>query len=635
MSILKMKKVTIGGLKSEKDDIMYLLQRMGAMEVTEIVRDAEEEKESVTSPKLLQANQMLDNIDDALAKIKPFVKKKGLAKPEFTLQQINEAGGETERLHEILSKMEEAEKEIATLKSEVSTNEKVISSLKPFAQLATPMDELGESRSTISMVGLIPNRSAKLLKEWDNDEFCYVEFLSEDNDNSYIFLVAYKNVWEKVAGDIRALGFAQIDLSNYSGLPRDVIAGCNKNISDLEAQLQQAKSAFEKMSSENEFLMLSYDYYNIQAQRLESEAKSDDTEYAFFVEGWVVANNVENLRKSVENLSPNCFMTDRDPLDDEAYPTALKNNKLVKPYEAVTDLYSPPDPRGFDPNGIMAPFFFIFVGMMISDAAYGIVLTIGAFLALKLMKPGEGMMSKIMKVLIMSGISTLIWGALFGSWFAFTPPEGMYWFAPMNDPIKMLVICYGLGIIHLFTAQIVAAYICFRDGDWMGAIFDNLFWLGLYVGLLLWLGGAFIAPLFKIGMWTSFAFGAGLILTQGRAKKNPIQKLISGVLSLYDISGFLSDVLSYSRLFALGLATGVVGMVINTLVQMTFGNIFLIPLGIVVFIGGHMFNIFINVLGAYVHDSRLQYIEFYGKFYQDGGQSFKPLALKTKHVRLG
>lgn len=647
MSILKMKRVTIGGLKSEKDDIMYLLQRMNVMEITEVVNDAEDDaeqrQEKEPNPELIAIRKTLSDIDQALSKIGPFHKKKGLAKPEYKLDQVNSIGKDRERLDKLLSDISAAERQMGELKSRKSGNEKIIAQLKPFEGLGIPVEEIGRSSSTTSVVGFFPTASVKALESLETGEYVYFEQLSEDRDSTYYFFVIHNDVYDDVLNELRNIGFAGVDLSAYKGVPKDIVAACKKEDKEIQDSLENAGKVYEELAGDYEFLMVSADYYGIQEQRLESEEKSDDTKNTFFVTGWVIARNVENLRKSLENLSPNCFMEDRDPTDDEFIPTALQNNKIVKPYEAVTDLYSPPDARGFDPNSVMAPFFFIFIGMMVSDAAYGILLTIACIVLLKIMKPGEGMMSKILKVVAMGGISTLIWGAIYGSWFAFTPPEGYYLVSQMNEPLLALVICYALGVIHLFTGHFVNMYIAIRDGDVMGAFMDTFTWILWYAGLTVWLVSGAAPMLFgiqlspvvgQIGRWMTIVGAVSLILTQGRAKKNIIGKFISGLLSLYDTSGYLSDVLSYSRLFAMGLATGVVGMVVNTIVGMLMGNPVGMVFGVIVFIAGHTVNIAINVLGAYVHASRLQYIEYYGKFYQDGGEKFKPLSLKTKHIKL-
>ena len=276
---------------------------------------------------------------------------------------------------------------------------------------------------------------------------------------------------------------------------------------------------------------------------------------------------------------------------------------------------------------MMAPFHFIFFGMMLSDAGYGLVLTIALFIAMKLFKP-QGFAGKLTMVIFFGSISTVIWGAMFGGWF------GLEWhpllFVPMNEPIKMLVLCFGLGAIHLVCGMLIKVYTLIKAGDIMGAVCDQISWLIMFAGFFCM--GMVEGPM---GKYLALLGAAIILLFGGREKKGIVSRLIGGLLSLYNISSYLSDLLSYSRIFALGLATGVIGMVINTIAQMLLG---MGPVGVVVavllLIGGHTFNIIINVLGAFVHSSRLQYIEFFGKFFEAGGRAFVPLALRTKYTEV-
>ncbi len=311
----------------------------------------------------------------------------------------------------------------------------------------------------------------------------------------------------------------------------------------------------------------------------------------------------------------------------EIPPTVMENNSLVKPYESVIELYSRPMAGSIDPDFIMAPFHFIFFGMMLSDAGYGLVLTVLLFIAIKLFKP-EGFAGKLAKVIFFGSISTVLWGALFGGWF------GLEWhpllFAPMKEPLKMLALCFGLGTLHIVVGMLLKIYMLLKQGDVMSAICDEVSWLLMFAGFFCM---ALVPG--QVGKYLALSGAGIIILFGGREKSGLVSRLTSGLLSLYNISGYLSDLLSYSRLFALGLATGVIAMVINTIAQMLMGAG---PLGMVVaalvVFGGHAFNIVINVLGAFVHSSRLQYIEFFGKFYEAGGKAFLPLALRTKYTNI-
>ncbi len=274
---------------------------------------------------------------------------------------------------------------------------------------------------------------------------------------------------------------------------------------------------------------------------------------------------------------------------------------------------------------------------MMGDAGYGIIMALATYWFLRKMKP-KGDTKKLVGVIFIGSIFTIFWGAIFGGWFGNAGELfgiGPIWFNPSEEPIKMLALCFGLGVIHIFAGMGVKAYVNIREGRILDAIFDQGLWYVFYIGLGLWLGGGMAnlgATLTQVGKIMSIVGAVGLILTQGRDKKNIFAKFFSGLLSLYDVTGFLSDVLSYSRLFALALTTGVIGTVMNQLGAMVGTSWYGWIIAAAILIGGHVFNIAINVLGTFVHTSRLQYIEFYGKFYEGGGKLFRPLGIRTKYT---
>lgn len=235
-----------------------------------------------------------------------------------------------------------------------------------------------------------------------------------------------------------------------------------------------------------------------------------------------------------------------------------------------------------------------------------------------------------MLILAIGGIATVVWGALYNTWFGFSPWPSV--FDPVNNSLPVMAICIGLGAVHLFAGLGMGAYVNFRRGQPLNALFDQFSWMMLVIGL-----GLLILPqTAQIGKWLAISGTAIILLTAGRAKSNnPFKRLISGMGALYGVTGWISDLLSYVRLFGMGLATGVIGMVINQLVKMIMsGGIIGIVIGVVVFVGGHLFNAAINILGAYVHTCRLQYIEFFGKFYEEGGKPFQPLCFSPRYLRV-
>ncbi|MDD3214507.1 MAG: V-type ATP synthase subunit I, partial [Eubacteriales bacterium] len=331
------------------------------------------------------------------------------------------------------------------------------------------------------------------------------------------------------------------------------------------------------------------------------------------------------IEKKLTKVAPTVALSFYDPEPGEEPPVVLQNAPVMTPFESVVSGYSLPAPGSFDPTAIMMPFFVNFMGMMISDAGYGLMMAIIMPLLIKALKPGPGT-KRLLWILTAGGIATVFWGAMYNSWFGFSPLPTV--FDPMNNALPVMAACIALGAVHLFTGLGVAAYMNIKNGKPLDAVADQLSWFMLVVGL----GLMIVMP--EIGKWIALAGAAIVLVTAGREKsKNPFKRLISGLGALYGVTSWVSDLLSYMRLFGMGLATGVIGMVINILVAKVFAaGVVGWVLGAALFVGGHLFNLAINTLGAYVHSCRLQYIEFFGKFFQDGGKPFKPLTQTNRYI---
>ena len=306
----------------------------------------------------------------------------------------------------------------------------------------------------------------------------------------------------------------------------------------------------------------------------------------------------------------------------------------------------------------MSFFYVFFFGMMLSDAAYGVIVSIVCgILVLKFPRMSQGM-KKSLKLFFYCGLSTIVWGVLFGGYFGnivdivtgkffgttITPPA--LWFVPLNEPMKLLLYSLLFGVIHLFTGLAIKGYLCIRDGKIMDFFCDVVLWFMLLIGLLLMLLPSdlfasiaqmeivFPGWLNTLAKALAIIGAVGIVLMSGRSNKNPALRIALGAYDLYNITGWLSDVLSYSRLLALGLATGVIASVINQMGSMLPNNVIGIIFFILIFIVGHSMNLAINLLGAYVHTNRLQFVEFFGKFYEGGGRPFHPFRENTKYAEI-
>lgn len=613
--LVPMQKLTLYALKADRDALLLALQKDGSVMLepeagSRILPGAE-----AVSAQLDKTGAVLQFLVQNGAKNPLFPQKEKVSYPDF-LKETREGKRLTEQLDTTASKIASLESEAAALRTQAE-------SLEPWLQLDIPLEQLSFTETTHCHVGFLPDKELPAFQEGMQNLLADWKTYGEGQDGQALVVLAYNRDEEAVKHLLKEHDFSEAVLPKRSGTASQVQQELLQEAKEREDKIARLQQETKDTLPHKQQVELYYDQLSAAHDRLQNGGV--ETVSAFKVQGWVRKDRTQRVENVIRSVTDAYQLTFADPAEGEIPPTVLENSKLVEPYESVVELYSLPKAGSIDPDAIMAPFHFIFFGMMMSDAGYGLVLTLMLYIALKKFKP-TGFARQLALVIFFGGISTTIWGAMFGGWF------GLEWhpllFVPMNEPLKMLALCFGLGSIHLITGMLIKTKMLLRDGDVMGAVCDQISWLIMFLGFFLM--ALVPGPIGKYLAW----LGAGIIvLFGGRDRKGIISRLIGGLLSLYNISGYLSDLLSYSRIFALGLATGVIAMVINTVAQMLWSAG---PVGIVaailVLLAGHYFNIIINVLGAFVHSSRLQYIEFFGKFYEAGGRAFLPLALRTKYT---
>lgn len=630
MSVAKMNKMTLVGFKKDKKRFLKLLQEMGLVELAEI--KIEKLKKEYATDELYEVDNFLSDCKSAIAVIEKYTKsrKSGFEKPKMSTEEISKILENKQILREHMKKVVALEDEINQIKNDRGKLESTIDILKPWINLDTPIGELKSIKDINFNLGVI---SKRVYEKFENEinfkiKEHYIELLNETKPDVYLLLIYHKSFANEIEDVIRKYGFVKYELP-INDTPKVAIDNFERDISNMEVEILNTKNEILENGKYLDSFKALCDYYTTKRDRIVAGDKILNSKKTFYLEGWLPEKAVDNVNKALKKLNTTYYIDFRKPEDGEEFPIILENNKFVRPFEAVTEFYSLPKSNEIDPDFIMAPFFFVFYGMMIGDAGYGIVLALLTFLALKFI-PFEGMAKKLIQLLMLGGISTLIWGAMFGSWFGNLIKLKPLWFDPLKDPMKLLIFSFILGVIQVYVAMAMKAYINIKEGKILDAIFDQGFWYIFLTGLMMFL----IPQLSSIAKYVALTGAILLILTQGRAKKNIIMKFLSGLISLYSVTSFLGDVLSYSRILALGLATTVVATVMNTIALLFKGNIFLyIIFAPIVLIIGHSFNIAINALGAFVHSSRLQYIEFFGKFYEGGGKAFTPFRIKTKYFK--
>ncbi|HCU08359.1 MAG TPA: hypothetical protein DF480_05265 [Clostridiales bacterium] len=653
-----MEKLAVIGLSREQDVFIEALMRLGVVQINAQEAKLCDEKWSELIDKddagkwVSKWEAELDRIENALNMMDRFIDRKAPLIRERTRISEQEFDSTLEYEHEIRRQMLRITKISRRYNHMLLRENKAVTArqaLLPWQDYDIPAQDY-QTQSTQVWQGVIPgsNDSADFLKILAGKTgYADAEVVHSDNEQHYISVVFYEPAAEEVHSVLRDLGFNRIALPINSGSVREAI---NELEAQIDAVQAEKKSMIEQVRSFASFeptLKLYYDEISMRKDRAVIREKFLVTDSTFYLEGWYP----KIARKKVEALlqENSCYYEIAQPGKEEDTPVLLLNKEIVQPFEAITKLYSLPASRGIDATPFFSFFYALFFGMMLSDAAYGIIITVGTFV-IRRKYHLEGMLKQMIDMFFLCGISTTFWGVMFGSFFGdiITQVSTNFfghavhfptlWFSPINDPMRLLFFSLTLGLIHIFLAMGISAYMAIRDGQPMDALFDTGFWYILILSLIGYLGGGMVeglpVALPVVCKWIALVSALGIAATGGRRSKGVIGKVVGGLGSLYGITGYLSDILSYSRILALGLATGVISSVFNTLGTLAGSGLMGAFVMLLAFCIGHPYNIAINALGAFVHSCRLQYVEFFGRFYQSGGEGFRPFCENTKYVTI-
>ncbi len=639
--IVSMKRMT---LVAHKDDEAKLLNALQAIRAVEVISSGQD---NASSAALERAQARVHALDTALRSMKPYSTKKAFlaalkeAKAEELFEVLPDAVSLSDRLSALT-------RDLSATKSEIDKNETLINSLRPWSAFPADMQTYQNSKRVKYFTGIIASADVEKLE--NIDATAEYQLFNEGVERTCVIASPLEEA-KSVSNFLKSLEWTDFVFPKMPGTPAEAMEELSEKNRTLDAKKVELESAIrDEATGQYSLVESAYDAAAIERDRALASAELQRSDATFQLEGWLPSDRQVDVEKAISQITDAYFLDVREPNEDEVPPSYVENSAFVSPFEQVTNLYSRPDPKGIDATPYMAPFYILLFGLMLSDTGYGIVLAVLTALFIKLKKP-TGMSGGFARVLFWGGISTIVWGALVGTIFGMdfdtllgTNNLFPLFVDPMSNPIGMLILCFGLGVLHILFGVALKMKLSFSRGDWQSAIFDSLSWILIVVGLIVYAVPSAVAGLpaviGTIGL-SMAGLGAVLILLfKGRANKNPVMRTLSGLGELYQVTGYLSDILSYARLFALGIATGVIASVFNELCKMLMGSPILVLriLGIIVacvlLVALHGFNIAINTLGAFVHCARLQYVEFYGKFYEPGGRAFRPLSYQTRHVRV-
>lgn len=667
MAVLSMKKIYICALKRDRKPILEKLQYMGVMQIRTDKEEDDVFKKTNTSAEKSKYEKRVANTDNALEIIQQYAPEKtslfaGLeGKKIVDSLKLNSIIESRRKYNIIVKKVQDTNKEIAALKANISKNEVSIDGLRPWENMDIPINTTGTKATDVLIgtmgPGLTESDIETLVAGRQPDLTGFdINVVSADKDQTCIVVICLKSVTGKLEECLRAEGFTRMSFIS-SRTPADKIVKYREEIKDFEAQIEAKKAEIAEQAQYRDDLRLLSDYYRIRAEKYEVIGGLLQSESTFVLSGYILARDEEKIKKEL-NDSFSIMVECSDVPEDEAAPVKLENKKLFASAEGVLNSYGLPGKGEMDPTSVMSLCYIFLFGLMLSDAAYGFIIFIACFLALKKFKNMDENLAKSVRLFQYCGISTLVWGVMFGGYFGdainvvsrtFLGKEvalAPVWFAPLDDPMKMLMFSLLFGLIHLFMGLAMKGYMCLKKKDIVGFVFDVLAWYCLIGGLVLLL---LPTSLFESISQVHFAFPewlktlslvitivglVSIVLMSGRKNKNVALRIALGLYDVYGLTSWLSDLLSYSRLLALGLATGVIAQVINQMGSMVGKGPVGFILFVIIFIIGHTLNLAINTLGAYVHTCRLQYVEFFGKFYEGGGEPFTPFKENTKYVKI-
>ncbi len=644
MSVSKMKKLTVFVHKTEADAVVHCLVRQRCVDVSELVPEEGQyaTERSQCDERRAALEKSVAEIEEAIRLLNRYAKKaKSLVHPKIRVNtdQFIKSGKDVQARAAVKETLQTAEHQ-NELKAEMSARENEVMSAEPYLEFDLPLNFSG-TVSTSHMLGSLP--SAVDLDNVGKDLYdtgAIADLISESAHGKYISVICHRSDRERTEAVLASYGFLRAGFDDVNMRAEQYVGQALERQSQIAQENEGLEAKFAELAKSLDDIEILSDREKTALAEVIQRQKTVTTDCTVMLAGWVP----EQSQKKVETVLSeyDCAYDLAEPTEEDNPPILLENNGFAKNFEWVLGMYSYPAYGKFDPTFIMSIFYFIIFGIMFADAGYGLVLSLACFAALKLMKPGPSM-ERFLKMFGYCGISCIIFGILFGAYFGDLPLAIMrnmmgmaeeelpnlallgstganvaVLFDPLQNPMGFLLVSLGIGAVHLIAGMAVKFVLLCKEGKVLDAILDiGAYWL-LFAGIAM----IFLLP--SVGKWVVIAAVALIVLTHGRAEKNIIMKLGKGLLGLYDLISYASDLLSYSRILALGLAAGIIGQVVNILGTMMGPT----PAGFIVlvlaFLVGHLLNIAINVLGTFVHTARLQYIEFFGKFYEDGGVEFDP-----------
>ena len=634
-----MKHLRLLGMESEREALLKAMQDMECVEISSIDGSEEALKSGFAKPDdkaLMSAQEASRAYRTALASLDRFApEKKGMFRKRQGVSRAAFFSAESEENARTAAEtINKDTRRLGEIESERTKNEALRATLAPWLTVDAPLGGAdGALAVFFGTAGLnVTDDALKALAD-SLDGLLTWQQASSDRSLRYLLVMCHGSVKERALSALRDLGFSTVSFRGMTGTAKENDKTLTENLAALEKERQEIEQRIAGLGGKREALLEASDRAAIALRREEAKSRLVGTDKVFLLEGWLPADRCAALEKALEPFT--CAIETREPTEDEypQVPVQLKNNKLTRPLNMVTEMYSLPAYGTLDPNPLMAPFFILFYGIMMADMGYGLLMMIASVIISKKYRP-KGTSGELFSLLGLCGISTFIMGALTGGFFgdfltqlvAIVSPGTVFalpkLFDPLDDLTMILIGSMALGMVQIVTGMAISLIEKCKRKKFLDAFFEEITWWIVFVGIALLALGKGAAVLYV---------GCALVLLGPIVQGKGWGKLTGVFGSLYNhVTGYFGDILSYTRLMALMLAGSVIAQVFNMLAAMP-GNVIAF---IIISMLGNAMNFGLNLLGCYVHDLRLQCLEFFNKFYVDGGKPFRPMTLDTEYVDL-
>ena len=648
MAVSRMLKLQILGHLAIKEDLKRFLREAGVLEVTDVFVD--EFKGAADGERTAHQTALLEKAEGALQFLNNYAPKPTFlerlrsgpvivtaAEIDETLRSVN--------VDEIWQRCATLQAEMRKRRDELAWSRNLVHELEPWRALTIPIESLTTSDYAVQFWILLEKTAAASAAEIEQRHpFMHAQEVARSGGKVYIISIVHRSEAESVAESFKLCGGIHSNIENLTGTSEGIIRGERERWRSLEEELAKYELEARSLASARPALLTLSDHFREGVALADVEKHVHRTDRTFVLEGWVRTIDRKRLERDLSRRFRDVELGFREPRDDEDPPVSLENRRSVQPFEFIMTLYGRPLYREVDPTPLFAPFFILCFSICMSDAGYGLVLGVASALLVYRLRI-QGGMRLMFQVFLIGSILTILVGILTGGYFGIDTkllPSALtrlILINPLEEPMRMLNVAFIIGFVHILFGIGVRMVVHFGARLYVDAIFDDLLWILFLIVLspLIFakvLGGSVPGPIISTCARIALPIAAVLLVAGARKEKNKVWGFVKSILGFYAITGYFSDVLSYARLLALGLASAAIAIAINGIAQSVTGLPYYTGYlaALVILLLGHTFNLAVNILGAFVHSARLQYLEFFNKFFSGGGREFRPFRSERRYT---